>query len=131
MTMARETDASLVKPLEGSLIRRFTAGSTIEAGEAVAMASDGYVDPADASDGTLAFALGIALQDVVVGQRLDVVTFGPVLCLSGATPGSTIYLGDTAGEPSEAVGTEFVVLGVAESATVLFVRPQVQSTTLS
>ena len=131
MAAARETDATLVKPLEGAIVRRYTAGSTIEAGEAVAMAADGYVDPADASDATLAFTLGIALQDVSAGERVDVVVFGPLLCMTGATIGAAIYLSDTAGEFAETQGTEFSIVGVAESATVLFVRPQVAANTLS
>lgn len=122
MAIARETDASLVKPLEGAIIRRYTAGATIEAGEAVAMQSDGYVDPAAATAVTM--PVGIALEDVASGERVDVVVFGPVLCLSGATVGAIVYLSDTAGEPVETAGTKSTVLGVAESATVLHVNIQ-------
>ena len=127
MAITRETDAKLVKPLEGAIVRRYTAGSTIEAGEAVAMASDGYVDPAAASSVTLAYVLGVALQDVLVGQRVDVVVHGPVLMGSGATVGAPIYLSDTAGEPAETTGTVTSLIGVAESATVVFVRPQIST----
>jgi len=127
MAITRETDAKLVKPLEGSIVRRYTAGSTVEAGEAVAMASDGYIDPADASTTTLAYVLGVALQDVTVGQRVDVVTDGPLLCASGGTPGLPVYLSDDAGEFSESTGTVTSLIGVAESATVVFVRPQIST----
>ena len=127
MAISRETDAKLVKPLEGAIVRRYTAGSTIEAGEAVSMASDGYVDPADTGDATLAYVLGIALQDVSAGERVDVVTSGPVLMGSGATIGAVIYATDTAGEPGEAAGTVTSIIGVAESATVVFVRPQLDA----
>ena len=126
MALAREADATLVKPLETAVIRRFTAGSTIEAGEAVAMATDGAIDPADASAITLAMALGVALgpNDYIAGDRVDVVTFGPLVCLTGATIGDVVFVSDTAGEPSHTAGTKISILGMPESATVLFVSPQ-------
>jgi len=126
MALARQTDATLVKPLETAVIRRFTAGSTIEAGESVALASDGAIDPADASAITLAMALGVALgpNDYIAGDRVDVVTFGPLVCLTGATIGDVVYVSDTAGEPSHTAGTKISILGMPESATVLFVSPQ-------
>ncbi len=122
MAASRETTAELIKPLEGSMTRRFTAGSTISAGEIVSMSADGYIDPTDCANFPGASVMGVAVQSAVVGQRLDVVTFGPVICLTGATPGGLIYATDTAGEPGEAVGTKDVLVGVAESATILFVR---------
>lgn len=126
MALARETDSKLVKPLDGAIVRRFTAGSAIEAGEAVAMAADGAIDPADASAITLAMALGVAIGpgDYAAGDRVDVVTFGPVVCMTGATIGDVVYVTDTAGEPSHTAGTKVSILGMPESATVLFVSPQ-------
>jgi hypothetical protein len=91
------------------------------------MASDGYIDPAAASSTTLAYVLGLALQDVAVGQRVDVVVHGPVLSASGGTPGLPVYLSDTAGEYGEATGTVTSLIGIAESATVIFVRPQIST----
>ncbi len=125
MALARETDSTLVKPLEGAVLRRFTAGSAIEAGESVAMAADGAIDPADASAITLGMALGVALGpfDYVAGDRVDVCTHGAVVCLTDATPGDVVYVTDTAGEPSHTAGTKTNILGMAESATVLFVNP--------
>lgn len=126
MALVREADATLVKPLEGAIVRRFTAGSTIEAGEAVAMASDGAIDPADTSTITLAMPLGVALGpvDYAAGDRVDVCVFGPVVCMTGATIGDVVYASDTAGEPSHTAGTKTAILGMPESATVLFVSPQ-------
>ena len=49
MAIGRDTTAANIKPLEGAQIDRFTAGSTIAAGEVVAMSSDGYIDPADST----------------------------------------------------------------------------------
>ena len=123
MAIARDTTAEHIKPLNGAIVRRYTAGAAVAAGEIVAMQSDGYVDPANA---TSAFpqSVGIAIQAATAaGQRIDVVTFGPVVCVTGATPGATIYASNTAGEPAESAGTNLAPIGWAESATVVFVNP--------
>lgn len=124
MAFGRDTTAEHIKPLEGAIIRRYTAGATIAAGEIVALMADGYVDPANTTDFTAAAVIGISIQAAVAGGRVDVVTFGPVVCLIDATPGALIYASDTAGEPSTSVGAKDVLVGIAESATVLFVRPE-------
>ncbi len=124
MAVARDDTIDHIKPLEGAIVRRFTAGSAIEAGMPVAMASDGYVDAADGSDTTLSFALGICLTEATAaGDRVDVVTHGPVVCMTGATPGKLEYVSDTTGAISETAGTKSTIIGVAESATVLDVNP--------
>lgn len=124
MAVTRNTDAAVVKPLEGAIIRRYTAGAAIEAGEIVAIMADGYVDPANTGAWDGSCVVGVALQDVAAAGRVDVVTFGPVLAFSGGTIGMAIYASDTAGEPSESVGTKDVLVGFMESATVMFVRPE-------
>jgi hypothetical protein len=124
MSFGRDTTAANIKPLEGAIVRRFTAGTTIAAGEIVVMMADGYVDPANTAAFTGAVVLGIALQAALVGERVDVVTFGPVQCLLEGTPANLVYASDTAGEPAESVGTKDVLVGITESATVLFVRPE-------
>lgn len=130
MAASRDTTAANVKPLEGAIIQRFTAGAAIEAGEFVEMQSDGYVDPAAATAVVLG-GVGIALPRnggdpaAAAGDAVDVVTHGPVLCMAGATIGALIYASDTAGELSETAGTKDTVIGFAQSATVLFVRPQI------
>jgi hypothetical protein len=121
MAIGRDTTAANIKPLTDAVVRRFTAGSTIVAGEIVAMSSDGKVDPAVAT--AVVYPLGIALQGGGDGDRIDVVVGGPVQCVTGATPGAIVYVSDTDGEPAETAGTKSAVIGVAESATVLFVRP--------
>ena len=51
-------------------------------------------------------------------------TYGPILCMSGATPGGIVYTMDTtAGEFDQTGGTKTSVIGVAETATILFVMP--------
>lgn len=126
MALARDTTEENVKPLEGAIIRRYTAGGTIEAGEIVSMASDGYIYPADTTNMTLASVLGIALADSLVSERVDVVVNGPVLGFTGGTPGTLVYATDTAtaGEPSVTAGTKTILVGVMLAADTLFVRPE-------
>jgi len=122
MAIGRDTTAANIKPLEGAKIDRFTAGSTIAAGELVAMSSDGFIDPCD-STSAKTLVLGVAVQGGGDGERLDVVTHGRVKCLTGATPGAVVYNSTTAGEPSESASGNQTAAGIAVSATVLFVRP--------
>lgn len=123
MATARDTVAEHIKPLEGAITRRFTAGAAIAAGELVSMSSDGYIDPSD-STAAKNPVLGVAIQAAsAAGQRVDVVTFGPVVCLTGATPGGLQYNSTTAGEPLETTAGNQTVAGIAESAAILFVRP--------
>jgi hypothetical protein len=125
MAIARDTTADNIKPLNGAIIRRFTAGAAVAAGEIVSMQSDGYVDPANTTSAAQK-VMGVALQAAAAaGQVIDVVVFGPVVCVTGATPGATIHASDTAGEPAESAGTNGGITGIAESATVVFVRPEV------
>jgi hypothetical protein len=125
MAIGRDTTAKNIKPLRGAVIRRGTSGAAIAAGEIVEMQSDGYFDPADASAAVTGL-LGIAIQAAsAAGEVIDIVTHGPVKCLTGATPGALVYVSDTAGEPSESAGTKDTVIGHNESATVLYVDPQI------
>jgi hypothetical protein len=61
------------------------------------------------------------------GERVDVVTHGPVAGFSSLTPGGLVFVSDTAGGLDTATGTKGLVVGVAESASVVFVRPQIVS----
>ena len=72
-------------------------------------------------------AIGIAVQAATsagVPAQIDVVTFGPVKCLTGATPGKTVFNSATAGEPTETDASNQTAIGYAESTTVLFVLPE-------
>lgn len=122
MAIARDTTAANIKPLDGAIVRRFTAGATIAAGEIVSMQSDGYVDPADTTSAA-ACVVGVALTAAVSGDRVDVVVEGPVKAITGGTPGSTLHATDTAGEPGESAGSNAGIAGFVEAATVAFVRP--------
>lgn len=125
MAIARDTTAANIKPLKGAVIRRYVAGATISPGELVHKSSDDQCDPCNTSDITLATVTGVALGigNIAAGETFDCVVFGPVKCLTGATPGALVYATDTAGEPGETAGTKVSVAGFVESATVLFVRP--------
>jgi len=120
MAIARDTTAANIKPLQGAIVRRVTLGATTEAGEIISLQSDGKWDPAVAT--AVVKTGAIALQAGVDGDKVDAVFFGPVQCLTGATIGNIVYVGDTAGEPVETAGTKSAVIGHAESATVLFVN---------
>ena len=124
MAIARDTTAANIKPLEGAIIRRYTAGAAIAAGEIVSMQSDGFVDPSD-STGAAQTIVGIAQKAAAVGDRLDVVVYGPVVCLTGATIGGAVYDSTTAGEPLQTTAGNQKQVGWAESETILFVRPLV------
>lgn len=121
MALARQTEATLIKPLEGAIVRRYTAGAAIAAGEIVSMQSDGFVDPTDTTSAA-AVNVGVAITAAAASDIVDVVVSGPVSAIMGATPGGLVYDGTTAGEPEATSGGNKSVVGYAESATVLFVR---------
>ena len=123
MTAITKAAAADVKPLEGAIIRKGILGAAVTAPSPVTLQSDGYWDGTDTSAAQL--TVSIALQSGVAGDTVDLVMFGPVVALSGATIGSLVYGSDTAGAFDTAVGTKDLKIGYAETATVLFVNPQI------
>jgi hypothetical protein len=123
MSAITQAAVANVKPLEGAIVRRVTLGATTTAPAPIALQSDGFWDPADASTAVLTVA--VALQSGTAGSRVDAVMYGPVVALSGATPGTLVFASDDAGLYDTAVGTKDTIIGYAESATILFVRPQI------
>ena len=124
MPSVRETNATLVKLLTNVVAPSYTAGAAVEAGEAVYLDSNGYIQPCAGDAVATNFPIGVALQDLASGGRGNVAISGMrVLCLTGATPGGIVYTMDTAGEIDHTGGTKKAVVGVAESATVLLVMP--------
>ncbi len=121
--MAAITQGTDIKPLRGAIIRRITLGGTVTKGSPVTLQSDGKWDDT-VTTGTV-LTVAIAVQGGVDTDVVDAVLYGPVQCISGATPGTLAYGSDTAGALNTAVGTEHFVVGYIESATVLFVRPQI------
>lgn len=122
MAISRNATAANVKPLEGAVLRRGIAGTTIAAGEIVCLQSDGYWDPADGTTNAQ-LAVAVSIQAAVAGDAIDLVTYGPVVSLAGATPGTLVYVG-TGGEPVATAATKSTIIGYAESATVLYVQPR-------
>lgn len=123
MAIARDTTAANIKPLLEAKVRRVTLGATVAAGELISEQSDGFWDPAIATSAVL--TVRVAVQGGIVGDVVDSVVYGPVKCLTGATPGALVYVSDTAGEPSATAGTKSTIAGYSPSATVLFVQPQI------
>lgn len=123
MTAITKAAAADVKPLEGAIVRKGTLGATVTAPAPVTLQSDGKWDGTDTSTAQLTVA--IALQSGVDGQEVDLCFFGRCVALSGATPGVLVYGSDTAGAFDDAVGTKDLKIGFAETATVLFVQPQI------
>lgn len=123
MAIARDTTAKNIKPLEGAVLRRVQLGATTAAGELITEQSDGKWDPTNT--GAAQLTVAVAIQGGADTEYVDAVFFGPVKCLTGATPGTLVYGTDTAGEPGAAAGTKGLVAGFAESATVLFVQKQI------
>lgn len=127
MAAAIDTNAEHIKPLlnRGCKTFRGTYGATVTPGQPVTLQSDGYWDPTDTSAAQLTVA--IAVKGGVAGDEDDLVDSGPVVCMTGATPGTLIYGSDTAGGIGETAGTKGLVIGYAEDATILVVKPQIIS----
>jgi len=123
MAVARDTTEEHVKPLEGAIVKRVQIGATTEAGEFITLQSDGKWDPTNT--GSAQLTLAVALKDAVDTDYIDAVLYGPVVCLTGGTIGALVYASDTAGEPSDTVGTKDLKAGFAWSETILFVDPQI------
>jgi hypothetical protein len=118
--MAAITQGTDIKPLAGAIIRRGTLGTTVTKGDPVTMQSDGYWDPCDTSAAQLTVA--VAVQGGLVGDVVDLVVYGPVQCLSGATPGALVYGSDTAGAYDDAVGTNGPVCAAADHRLCIIAR---------
>ena len=122
--------AADVRPLVGATVRRFEAGGTIDIGAPVYIADDGDVEETDGSLVATAWAIGLAVStpdggtSAAAGEYVDVVTRGPVAGFSSQTPGTLVYVNDTAGACATTAGTNSFIIGYAESATTVYVRPE-------
>jgi predicted RecA/RadA family phage recombinase len=121
------TDTSKIKPLGGAIVRRYNAGAAVTAGFPVYLDSGGAVRMASGTAVSTNDVIGIALTAIASGARGDVVVKGPVYCLTGATPGGTLLVMNSAGGLDHTGGTKKTVVGVAETAEILFVRPRISS----
>lgn len=129
MAIGRDTTAEHIKPLEGAIARRFKSHAAIDAGALVAKNGDAdEVAETDASAVILA-PVGVAIQAASgAGEWIDVVVYGPVVCLTGATVGANVYATNTAGEPGESgdTHTKDTVFGYNINSTTMFVQPQIK-----
>ena len=105
----------LVDPLKAT-VKSYIAGATITKGQVVALATDGTVDPADASAGggyLYEQVVGVALNGGGAGQAIVVVRRGEVygFTVSGMDSGDIVYVSDTAGYLSTVAGTVTVIVG--------------------
>jgi hypothetical protein len=127
--------AANVRPLNGAIIRRGTAGGTLTPGQIVYLDGANGWKAADASAAASGKVRGLVLSDgngavsFASGQTVDILLFGPVEGFASMTPGAAHYLSETAGAintaaPSTASAVD-VVVGWAESATVFFFSPEI------
>jgi len=115
--------ARSVKPMPGTIRRDFVAGGSGNVGDAVYIDSNGKVQQANASAAGTAIAIGIVVSagslgalTFASGDAVSVVLLGVVGGFSSLTPGSLVYLSDTAGGFDTAAGTVSKKVGVAVSA---------------
>lgn len=130
MSYGVQTDNTLVQPLEGAIVRRRIAAADLTSGEAVYLDSNGYAALTDSADVAKNFCYGIVVHDAAAGKPADIVTLGPITMATGATPGALVYTngtGGSVGATAESAGAKVCVVGVAESATVVYVRPYMTS----
>lgn len=122
MALARQTDATRIKPGRNAIVEQGIVGAAIVAGEAVSLQTDGYWDPAIATG--VVKNVGIAVQSGAVGDTIDIVMHGPIECVTGGTPSSILFVSDTAGEPAESAGTKSAVIGFVMTETKVYVNSQ-------
>jgi hypothetical protein len=124
--------AASVRPLEGARIIRKEAGGTIAVGAAVYVDSNGDIQATDgdAIETTmpcigLLVAVGSAGAAAAAdGDTCDVCVEGPVTGFASMTPGTLCYVSGTAGLLATTVTDNGFIVGFAESASTVFVRPE-------
>lgn len=124
--------AALVRPLEGCVIRRFTAGEAMTPGQPVYMSGNDTVSLCDASAVATNRCIGLVISNsngavsFAAGERVDVVLFGPVVGFSANLAANTlVYTDDDAGVLADAAGTKTTIVGVGLNTSTLLVRPQI------
>lgn len=127
--------AANIKPLTGAISRRGTAGATLTPGAFVYLDGANGWKLADADAVASAQGRGVVVADdsgstsFASGAVVDIVVFGPVAGYTGMTVGGAVFNSVTAGDLDQtapALAGDFpFAAGWAESATVLFVQPQI------
>lgn len=129
-----------VRPGVGALIKDFDAGGAGDIGDYVYIAADGDVEVTDANVALTSAGKGVvvAVGDesggvtaFVAGDRVSVITFGPVHGFSSLTPGAIQYISETAGEVTETAPSGALTWtqagGYAQDASTLFVMPGLEA----
>jgi len=124
--------AALVRPLEGCVIRRFTAGEAMTPGQPVYMSGNDTVSLCDASAVATNKCIGLVISNsngavsFAAGEKVDVVLYGPVTGFSAnLAAGTVVYTDDDAGVLADAAGTKDTMVGIGLNTTTLLVRPQI------
>ena len=130
-----------IKPLNGAIVRRGTAGATLTPGMFVYLDGTNGWKAADADALASAQGRGVVVSDGVgsvsfaSGVVVDIVTYGPVAGFASMTPGGAVFNSVTAGDLDQSApalsGDYPFAAGWAESASVLFVNPQITVPTVN
>jgi hypothetical protein len=123
-----------IRPLTGAVTRRGVLGGVATPGDAVYLDGANGWKKADADGEASAQARGVVVSNgngstsFASGETVDIVMEGPVEGYAAMTPGGAAFVSTTAGaldQTAPATTGDFpFVVGFAETATVLYVRPQ-------
>lgn len=113
------------RPTNDYLSQEIVMDVAVEAGQTVYVKSNGHGALANAGAAGTMCVLGLATMDCAAGRAVAVVTYGKFGGFSGMTPGAKVYASGTAGELDTAAGTVAQIVGIALSATDVFVSPTV------
>lgn len=111
------------------------AGEDLDSGDAVFQHTDGMyykasasgVANANASGATAATtedAVGVTAKPARAGEAVTMVYMGHIAGFSGLTPGTKVYLSNTAGAMANAAGTASVVMGRAITSSIVRIVPR-------
>ncbi len=122
--------ARSVRALPNAVVRDFIAGGAGNVGDAVYVDSTGKVQQASAAAAGTAIAIGVVVSvgslgaaAFASGDAVNVQILGAVNGFSGLTPGTRVYLSNTAGKLADLAGTVSKQMGVAIAAdTVLLLH---------
>ena len=131
-----KTPASVKLPNENEVIKiRGLAGATLVPGQPVYLDGSNGWKPADADAAASGMARGIVLGDghgsvsIPSGVMVDIVTQGRIAGFASMTPGLNVYVSLTAGSLDQTAppnsGDFIFAIGWAESASVIYVDPQI------
>jgi len=92
------------------------------AGQLVYIKSNGNGALAVGTTATPAAARGVASMSCAAGQAVAIITRGLFGGWTGMTPGTNVFVSDTAGEAGDAAGTVSKIIGFARSATDVYIE---------